>query len=147
MSDNPGGNNGGGYGKPPVATRFSKGRSGNPKGRPKGSRNVASVLDEVIREKVRVTENGKVRAMTKLEAMMRQLMTKALSGDLKAMKEVVALKHLCEAITDQTRQQQPDTEKNEAIMRRLVERLRATQSTDDNSAEPAVKSLKRDEVQ
>ncbi len=79
-------NYGAGYGKPPVATRFSKGRSGNPKGRPRGSRNIATILEEVTREMVRVTENGKVRTMTKLEAIMRQLTTKALSGDLKAIK-------------------------------------------------------------
>lgn len=36
-----------GYGKPPVATRFKQGQSGNPKGRPKGAKNKRSALFEV----------------------------------------------------------------------------------------------------
>ena len=35
-----------GYGKPPAETRFKKGQSGNPRGRPKGSRNKRPRLNE-----------------------------------------------------------------------------------------------------
>jgi hypothetical protein len=31
-----------GYGRPPLATRFRPGQSGNPRGRPKGARNLSS---------------------------------------------------------------------------------------------------------
>lgn len=138
MSEASGHNYGAGYGKPPVATRFSKGRSGNPKGRPRGLRNIATILEEVTRETVRVTENGKVRTMTKLEAITRQLTTKALSGDLKAIKDVLALRQVCEAVTDQTSPGGPDMEKSQAIMRSLVERIRAIQGADNGSMAPAV---------
>ncbi len=37
-----------GYGKPPAASRFKKGQSGNPKGRPKVTKNVSNMLEEVF---------------------------------------------------------------------------------------------------
>ena len=43
-----------GYGKPPHASRFKKGISGNPKGRPEGARNLAGIVLKESRQKVRV---------------------------------------------------------------------------------------------
>ena len=78
-----------GYGKPPQRTQFAKGQSGNPKGRPKGSQNLATILAKAGRQRVRITENGRSRYITKLEASMLQLMSKAASGDLKAIGELL----------------------------------------------------------
>ena len=74
-----------GYAKPPAETRFKKGKSGNPKGRPKGSRNLSSILDEALEQKVIIRENGKPREVSKLEAMVLQLVNKAEQGDHRAM--------------------------------------------------------------
>ena len=59
-------------------------RSGNPKGRPKGSQNLAAILAKAGRQRIKVTENGRTRYITKFEAIMLQLVNKAVSGDLKA---------------------------------------------------------------
>jgi Family of unknown function (DUF5681) len=61
-----------GYRQPPKTTQFKKGKSGNPRGRPKGSRNVGAVLRDVIDQKVQITENGKIRRLPGLEVMLRQ---------------------------------------------------------------------------
>jgi Family of unknown function (DUF5681) len=47
-----------GYGRPPRHTRFVKGQSGNPRGRPPGAKNLSSLLGEALNETVIVTENG-----------------------------------------------------------------------------------------
>jgi len=80
-----------GYRSPPEATRFKKGASGNPRGRPKGSLNVATVLMRTLREKVTVHENGRRRTVTKLEAALEQLVNQAAAGDLRALRHLTAL--------------------------------------------------------
>jgi len=80
-----------GYGKPPSNTRFQKGRSGNPKGRPKGTLNVATVLARTLRERVVVNENGRRKTITKLQAAVTQLVNRAASGDLTAVRQLMVL--------------------------------------------------------
>ena len=84
-----------GKGRPPQHTRFQRGQSGNPKGRRKGSRNVATLLEQALNERVVVTENGKRKTITKLEAMFKQLANKAASGDHRAIKLLMPLAETC----------------------------------------------------
>ena len=84
-----------GKGKPPEHTRFQKGQSGNPAGRRRGSKNVATLLEQVLNERVVVTENGKRKRITKLEAMLKQLANKAASGDHRAIKLLMPLAETC----------------------------------------------------
>lgn len=80
-----------GYGKPPRESRFQKGASGNPKGRPKGSKNLATIVLRESRQRVRVNGSRGSRTMTKLEAAVTQLGNKSAQGDLRATREFVAL--------------------------------------------------------
>jgi len=81
-----------GYGRPPKHSRFKKGNSGNPKGRPRKSRNAKMVIREVLRTNVDVTLNGKKKSIPVLEAVLRRLAGAAISkNDLKAAHQLVNL--------------------------------------------------------
>ncbi len=90
-----------GYGRPPIATRFRPGKSGNPRGRPKGARNLASVVAAAIGERVAITENGQRRRITKLDAAIKQLVNRAASGEVKATQLLLQLVQAGEAKPDQ----------------------------------------------
>ena len=70
-----------GYGKPPKATRFKQGASGNPSGRRKSPPTLSQILDRILAEKMEVTERGKSRRITKEEVFLRQLVAKAMGAD------------------------------------------------------------------
>jgi hypothetical protein len=80
-----------GYGKPPVATRFKKGQSGNPSGRPKGRRALAALLKRALEAKVAVTDRGRRTRKSKLEILLTQLVNKAAGGDLRAIQQVTGM--------------------------------------------------------
>ena len=80
-----------GYKKPPTATQFAKGKSGNPKGRPKGSKNLRTILAQELSEKITVHENGKSRRFTMQEVMIKQAVQKAAKGDAKALQTLLSL--------------------------------------------------------
>ena len=77
-----------GYGKPPRHAGFQKGQSGNPKGRPKGSKNFGTLVSEALDEKVSLTEDGRRRRITKRELVIKQLVNKSASADLRAIKQL-----------------------------------------------------------
>ena len=73
-----------GYGKPPKDQQFKKGASGNPNGRPKGSKNTYTLLQEILNQNLEVVENGKTINISKKAAMLLQLVNKGVKGDIKA---------------------------------------------------------------
>jgi len=73
-----------GYGRPPKHSQFAKGKSGNPNGRPKGSKNFGLVIEAELNAKIPINENGRRRSISKREAVAKQLVNKAASGDPKA---------------------------------------------------------------
>lgn len=81
-----------GYKKPPKHSRFRKGNSGNPKGRPKGSRNFARVLDAELDKKITISENGVHRRVDTITAVIKRLVQQSLGGDQKATTTLLALK-------------------------------------------------------
>ncbi len=86
-----------GKGKPPKATRFKPGQSGNPKGRPKGRKNFATEIKEVLKAPVPVTENGCTRKVTSTKATLMRLRKKALEGDGRSIDRLLELAHAQQA--------------------------------------------------
>ena len=80
-----------GYGRPPRHTRFEKGRSGNPKGRPSGSKNMSTLFTEALNETVIIAENGARRKISKRQAIVKQIVNKAAKGDWRCTKLLLDL--------------------------------------------------------
>lgn len=76
-----------GYRKPPKATRFAKGRSGNPGGRPKGSKGHLG-LGKMLQRKVSITVDGKRQSVELTEAVALQMSRQALAGNVPAAREL-----------------------------------------------------------
>jgi hypothetical protein len=74
-----------GYRKPPANTRFKPGQSGNPKGRPKGQRNLSSEIAKAMAMPVPVTMNGRRKNVRTITALIWRLREKALGGDHKSL--------------------------------------------------------------
>ena len=113
-----------GYGRPPVYTRFTKGVSGNPAGRPRGTLNFATVLSKAMREKVIINEGGKRKAVTKLEAAIKQLVNQAASGDQRAARSLFELARQVEKTEDQgPNPSAPLSEIDQEVIQGLLDRI------------------------
>jgi len=73
-----------GFIRPPKSTQFKKGQSGNPRGRPKGTKDLKTDLAEELQERVLVKEGSTERKISKQRAMVKSLMAKAMKGDARA---------------------------------------------------------------
>jgi hypothetical protein len=127
---------GGGYGKPPKAYRFKPGQSGNPKGRPKGARSFKTVLDAELNARVEIVEGGRRKKITKREAIAKQFVNRALSGDPKAIPLVISQARTIEdtQAAEVTVLAQPADART---MENIVARLRGTLSPDPLLADSA----------
>ena len=128
-----------GYGKPPLHPRFKKGESGNPKGRPRGSKNLATLLESELKERVVVTENGRRRSITKQAARVKHLVNKAVSGDRQLMRLVLEEIRLLEARSSSTSSgTEVLDEADRQVMRQLHDRMRRLmQEGGENGSESA----------
>ncbi|MGB9646769.1 MAG: DUF5681 domain-containing protein [Stellaceae bacterium] len=120
-----------GYGKPPRHTRFKTGRSGNPRGRRPGSRNLSTLLGEALNEPVIVAENGGRRKISKREAIIKQLVNQSAQGDWRAAK---LLLDILQDIERRTEPQTPESSfgsADEKVIEQLKARLRGKKREPD----------------
>ena len=100
-----------GYKNPPIKKRFQKGRSGNPRGRPKESRNLVTVLSEALNQSVTLKQDGKSKRVTKGDALIGVLLNMPGKGERQAVAAVINLLGKFERLVEQ-----PEERKNVGVM-------------------------------
>jgi uncharacterized protein YdaL len=111
-----------GYKRPPTATRYVKGQSGNPKGRPKGSKNLRAVLAEELSQRVTVNNHGKKKRLSVQSVMLKQVLQKAAAGDLKAASMVLRIIQQVDPDHATAPQNQPISERDDKILADFLQR-------------------------
>jgi len=111
-----------GYGKAPRHTRFAKGQSGNPRGRPSGAKNFTTLLSEALNEPVIVTEHGGRRKVSKRQAIVTQLVNRSATADFRAIK---ILLDIVRDIERQTEPTAPETSDFSEADEKLLEQIKA----------------------
>jgi len=85
-----------GYGRTPVESRWKKGQSGNPRGRPKRDNGIGASIMNALLETVPVEKNGRMTRLSRKDVMFNNLANKAAKGDPHAIKIVIqTIKEFC----------------------------------------------------
>lgn len=113
-----------GHGKPPRSFQFKPGQSGNPNGRPKGSKNIATDLAEEFSERIEIREGGNTRRISKQRALIKALFSRALKGSDSAafrLFDLYAKAHGLEEAADEA--DLPLTKDEQEVLRSLEQRV------------------------
>lgn len=121
-----------GYKKPPKHTQFQKGQSGNPKGRPKGVKNIATDIKEELEEFVTITEGGQSFQVTKQRALIKSLLVKATQGNVSAAQTLLTLKAHVEQSDLNSEIDECFEEEDLEVIKRLELRLMKTTPKEDD---------------
>ena len=131
-----------GFRRPPKSTRFQKGRSGNPRGRPRCTRNFKTDLKETLARPVQVTEAGRARSISTQQASLERLREKALRGDQRALDRLLeyAERHAEDETAALAEQRLSDSESDilvdyaQRIREQVINEYRAEHDRSDQTA-------------
>lgn len=105
-----------GPGRPPEHSRFKKGVSGNPRGRPRKERSLKYLVETELDEKITLTENGRRIKLTKREVLAKKMVNDALTGDRRAQQALIRL------VGDQSEPENPTVAIDPAELARFLSR-------------------------
>jgi hypothetical protein len=141
-----------GYGRPPKRGQFKPGKSGNSKGRPKGSKNLQDMIDAELNKTVVVNENGKRQSASKREVVAKRLINKALEGQDRAINTILGIdQNLAAAIKTESEATmgtiggEPMNKTRRDILANYTDRLKATMESGGRASNAPAKPLDDDE--
>ncbi len=111
-----------GYGRPPRHSQFKAGRSGNPHGRPKGTPNLKTAIAKVMKSKVAVRKGNQTLLMSPTDAIAHKLLQKSLEGDPKALKTLIEVGGLNDALADAVQKATPFAPEDLEILQEALAR-------------------------
>ncbi len=126
-----------GYGRPPAHARFKPGQSGNPKGRPKRTKNLRTDLVEELGEFIRVRQADREYSVSKQRALIKALVARAVKGDTRAATSIVTLCARLLGVGDDEGESQPLSIPDQRVIDEFVEReiARRKQSSEDEESQ------------
>ena len=95
-----------GYGKPPKHSRWQKGQSGNPKGRPRRNRDISALVSTLLAQRVVVRKGKTTKRMSRLDHLLHRVFENALAGDPRLIRMVL----------DEARKGEARVEKREPVL-------------------------------
>ena len=113
-----------GYKRPPRKHRFKPGQSGNPRGRSKGAKGLKTILKKELSGRVRITESGKTRTISKMELLIKRLVEKGGKGDYKSLAKLLDLGALVFGMDDEDLNESALTREEQAIIDEAAKRRR-----------------------
>jgi hypothetical protein len=114
-----------GYKRPPKKHRFKPGQSGNPRGRTTGAKGLKTILKKELSGRVRITENGKTRTISKMELLVKRLVEKGGKGDFKSLAKLLDLGTIVFGMDDEDQSATVLTREEQAIIDEAAKRRRA----------------------
>lgn len=124
-----------GYRNPPEHAKFKKGASGNPKGRPKGSRNLQTIIEAELNKKITYATNGRKRTRSKRELIVERAVMDAIKGDARARALVLQLALGFDNLNANAETAAPSSETDKKMLARLATRMaRHAGSKEDGDA-------------
>ena len=135
-----------GYGRPPTRTQFKRGQSGNPRGRRKGQRNVRTVVEETLSQRITIREGDRTRSLTKLDGVVLTMVSGALKGDAKAQASLITVMRSLGMIGEapEVVDAQPFTANDDAVLadflRRQAPGSQQTEATNRNEQSAPTKT-------
>ena len=113
------------YQRPPRKGQFKPGQSGNLRGRPPGSKNIRTYVNEHLNKKIPIIEGGKTREVPRAEAIAIQLVNQAAKGEPKGLAAVISLTREFDAAVSELRPNVLARAADAAVLEDIIARIRA----------------------
>jgi hypothetical protein len=114
------------YQRPPRKGQFKSGQSGNPHGRPKGSRNIRTYVQRLLDAPILVKEDGKNRKISRAEAIATQLVNLAARGDPKGLAAVMSLTREYDSAAGDSQSSALSSAEDDMVTAGIIARIRAS---------------------